>query len=244
MNDLSMITWSHSSYSDVWPAYFGQIEKYYSNIKTHLFVDENADSSEFNCNTILNKESDEYSKRFIECLDQVPEKYVLYMQEDFILYDYVDEEKIGSICSFLESSNYSFTRLIKSGVEGGNCISEDLNLYEIPGYSQYLFSHQATIWKKEDLKKLYESFEPSNLRDAELLGSQICNYLGMKGSYVYQGEPKRGRYHYDSDIFPYVSTAIAKGKWDLQHYPKMLPNILEQYSININDRGFIKSEEK
>jgi hypothetical protein len=48
---------------------------------------------------------------------------------------------------------------------------------------------------------------------------------------------KRGKYHYDSCVFPYIATAIVKGKWNITDYPKEIREILEEYKIDPNIRG-------
>ena len=239
MDDLSLITWSHSSYSDVWPMYFGQLEKHFPQIKQYMFIDKNSKDISKKCVQLINDENESYCKRFINCLEQVQESNVIYMQEDFILYDSVDEKYIQDLAEYLNQSSYSFIRLIKSGVEGGKCVSESLNLFEIPKGCQYFFSHQATIWKKQDLLKLYRFYRPHHIRDAESYGSHACLNLNMSGCYVYQNEPKRGRHHYDSYVFPYISTAIGKGKWDMSCYEEELNDLFKTYKIDPDRRGIL-----
>jgi hypothetical protein len=44
-------------------------------------------------------------------------------------------------------------------------------------------------------------------------------------------------YHYDSFVYPYVATAINKGKWNLNEYTEELNPIFEEYGINPFERG-------
>ena len=46
-------------------------------------------------------------------------------------------------------------------------------------------------------------------------------------------------FHYDSSVYPYVATAIVKGKWNMSQYPKQLEEILRENKINVNDRGAV-----
>ena len=59
----------------------------------------------------------------------------------------------------------------------------------------------------------------------------------MKGVYHYDNENKRGLNHFDSSVYPYVATALVKGKWNLSEYKKELGDILESKNIDINQRG-------
>jgi hypothetical protein len=44
-------------------------------------------------------------------------------------------------------------------------------------------------------------------------------------------------YHWDSGIYPYIATAIVKGKWDYECYSSELEDILSKYGINPDIRG-------
>ena len=37
-------------------------------------------------------------------------------------------------------------------------------------------------------------------------------------------------YHFDSLVYPYIATAIVKGKWNFQEYPE-LKKLLDSYNI-------------
>ena len=50
-------------------------------------------------------------------------------------------------------------------------------------------------------------------------------------------EKKRGIYHYDSPVFPYIATAINKGKWNMTEYYKELDLLFKEYNINPFNRG-------
>ena len=47
----------------------------------------------------------------------------------------------------------------------------------------------------------------------------------------------RGGNHYDSNVYPYIATALVRGKWNINEYPNELGNILKNYNIEINKRG-------
>jgi hypothetical protein len=47
----------------------------------------------------------------------------------------------------------------------------------------------------------------------------------------------RGDFHWDSHVYPYFATAVVKGKWDFQCYPKKLKSLLDEYNIDPAVRG-------
>lgn len=243
IEDLAITTWSHTSYSDIWPMYYGQFKKNAPFFKHYMFINNSTTITPEWCQEIVNDETQKFSNRLCYSLDQVRENNVIWMQEDFVLYDSVERSRIEKIKTFLENSNYSFIRLIKSGVSGGSLVDKDLNIFEIPRRCQYLYSLQSSIWKKKDLYKLYDFYKPKNMMDSELYGSNACRSLNIKGCYVYSDEPKRGRLHYDSSTFPYISTALHGGshgrpaQWQTHLYRKELDELFSRYNIDPKARG-------
>ena len=243
INDLVVTTWSHSSYSDIWKMYYDQFKECAPFFKHYMMVNEINKDFPANCVALLNNEQEKFSKRLIFSLNKIQSNNVLYMQEDFVLYDKVNEEKIKNLNDFLIKSEFSFIRLIKSGIEGGKCINKQMNLFEIPRNCHYLYSLQATIWKRKDLIKLFDFYKPESMMHAEMNGSHAARNLFMKGCYVYSGGAKRGRLHYDSNIFPYISTALFGGshgkpaRWQTSLYKKELERFFIKYNIDPKIRG-------
>lgn len=180
-----------------------------------------------------------YYKRWVEPLKQISSEYFIYHQEDFILYDYVDEKKLEYCKSFLQKNqNYSFVKLIKSGINlKNNLISECL--YEINKDAFPLYSMQATIWNKNKFIELYENTKnvSSFWWHEEDKYQKTCIDLNINGVYYYNNEKKRGMNHYDSTIYPYIATAVVKGKWNLSEYKNELLPLLLKHNIDINKRG-------
>lgn len=247
MDNIIVTTWTHSSYEDIWPMYYGQFKKYAPELKHALFINKKVQHKSVpkNCIQVINNEKKDFSERWLNCMNQITEDNIIYMQEDFVLYDRVDIEWMKKIQNFLNESDYSFVRLIKSGVEGGKCVDEDLKIWEIPENSQYVFACNATIWKRKEFIKLFGYYKPRTILDSELYGSNACRVLGIKGCYTYDNEPKRGNLHYDSSIFPYISSALVghslggPSRWLYKHYKKELEVLLKEYNINPNTRGII-----
>lgn len=243
IEDLAVTTWSHTSYSDIWPMYFGQFEEHAPFFKHYLMINEIDDKCPNYCEQLVNNQDDPFYKRLITSLSQVEENNIIYMQEDFILYNDVENEKIKMINDFLNKSDYSFIKFMKSGVHGNNLLNNELNIYEVNRNSSYLYSLQACLWKKKDIIKLFKYYRPSNMMQAERGGSNTCRTLGIKGCYIYNNEPKRGNLHWDSDVFPYMSTAVhgsnhgKTGMWQTSLYEKELMPLFDKYNIDKNIRG-------
>jgi len=243
IKNLAITTWSHTSYSDIWPMYYGQFDKCAPFFKHYMFINEGTNKTPKYCEEIVNNESEKFSERLCYSLAQVKEKNIIWMQEDFVLYNKVEQKTINKINDFLNSSKYSFVRLIKSGVEGGERVNNHMGIFEIPKSCHYLYSLQSSIWKKSDLIKLYNFYRPKNMMESELYGSHACRGLNISGCYLYNGEKKRGNLHYDSGTFPYISTALHGGshgrpaKWQTHLYREELEPLFEEYKIDSSTRG-------
>tara|TARA_R110000803_G_scaffold29076_2_gene66662 strand:- start:153 stop:911 length:759 start_codon:yes stop_codon:yes gene_type:complete len=243
IEDLRMIVWSHSTYSDLWEMFFGQLEENAPFFKKTLLVEKQVDFDFKNCDVIVNNENLPWCQRVINCLEKIDEKYIVWMLEDFILYDNVDINEIIRLKNHLENTEYSFVRLIRSGImKAGNKLEN--SLYEVPRNNIYLYSLNAAIWKKEDLIKLFTYYRPEKLfGNIEIEASEKCREIDMTGCYVYNNEKLRGSLHYDSSTFPHIMSAIKGGcvgkrpSWNMSQYRHELNILLKKYNIDPNIRG-------
>lgn len=238
MKDVALVTYTTSKYSDVWPMHFGQLSQHANQIKSYVFSDHK--SLEIwnydNHKLVSYNNDDHYWKQYLECLESVVENFVIYLQEDFILFADVDYAAIDRYKSFLENSNYDYVRLLRCG------FSTPLNkkvvddIYEVDMLSNDAFSMQATLWKKDSLKKLYSYVKSEKWLESDLwnIGTRDCN---IRGTFVYNDEPKVGAYHYDSKVYPYVCTAVNRGKWNVDQYPQVMSELFLKYSIDPTVRG-------
>ena len=244
IEDLRMVVWSHSTYSDLWPMFFGQLKENAPFFKKTLLVEKKVDFNYEDIDFLVNDENLPWCQRLINCLEKIDEKYIVWMLEDFIIYDAVDIKDIFRLKKFLDDNNeYSFVRLIRSGiVKAGKKLKD--NIYEVPKNNIYLYSLNAAIWKKEDLIKLFTKYRPDKLFGAiEIEASKICREIGIRGCYIYNDEKIRGKLHYDSSTLPHTMSAIKGGcvgkrpSWNMTQYNHELNTLLKKYNIDRNIRG-------
>lgn len=239
--DLSLVTYTTSKYADVWQMHFGQLSTHSQGIKSYAFSDEESEKIwNFNDHQLVcYNEKDPYWKQYTNCLDAVENNYIIYLQEDFILYDDIDILEIKKALDFLESSDFDYVRLIRCGYNTPLDEKVGDNFYAVKMHSNDAFSMQATLWKKSRLRDLY-----LHVRSQKWLESEAWNegarFLGIKGAFVYHGEPKIGAFHYDSKVYPYVCTAINRGKWNVDQYSEFMKDMFQKYQINPHVRGIRK----
>lgn len=237
LEDISLCTYTNEKYKDVLNVYLGQLQKHFPINNNFVFTNANEKNTETVRYLQYNNE-DDYYVQYTECLKRVPTEYIIYAQEDFILYDNVDIEKLKQYKNFLQkNNNISFVRLIRTH---SNIKKEILNLAENDLYhveeNENLFLMQATLWKKDDLMKLYLETKSQKWYEGKLW-IDACKKLNISGVFSYNGEKLRGRAHCDSKVYPYMCTAINKGKWNMNEYGEKLKELFNIYNVNYKKRG-------
>lgn len=239
MSKVTFVTYTHSNCIDVWNAYFSRLDKH-SKSSFDSYVLCNVDCNQYpNHKFVVYDDAAPYGKEYIKALNSIPHEYFIYMQEDFILYDNLDFEQVERYINILEvDQSISYVRMIKCGDVTQTKYAD--NLYYISqngkkNQSINSFSMQPTIWRKKDFISLYELVNPMKFGEG-LEFAMAMNQLNMNGLYAYGGESARGG-HFDTNVFPYVATAIVKGKWNVSEYPDELKQIFKEFHINPNLRG-------
>lgn len=230
---MIQVVYTHSNCSDLWEMFIKQNQKH---IGWPIFFITNEIIPNFpEDSQYVYKDSDNYSDVWIAVLNKINSEFFIYLQEDFILYADANIRKINEYTEVLKNSNYSFVRLIKSG-EVNEKVGD--TLYEISSNNQFVFAMQTSIWKTKDYIQLLQNVHEEKWLET----SRYMEYMSknnIKGLSHYDNEPKRGGNHWDSNVYPYIATALVKGKWITSEYSKELILILNEYNININKRGEI-----
>jgi len=225
---VPIIVYTHTDMKDIWPMFFGQLKKYIADTKVYVAVNEN-DTQLSDYIPIIYDDKKEYTERWKEILDKVEEETFMFMHEDMILFDKVDFE---SLQKYIEYVNSGLVESIKLILAGDTFIESIVDKTLVTNeYSK--FSVQPTITTKKVFRGHIDTLPPLNIwQFEEAVITHGSDYMVRLG-----GEKKRGLYHYDSLIFPYVATAINKGKWNLIEYQNELNPMFEEYNINPFERG-------
>ena len=249
MKELSLIINTVSKNKDLWPMFFGQIEKHSPPglfHKKYILVDSCEHEFPQGYEVLFYDKDKTYTEQFTACIAQIPEMLCIYVSEDYILYDDIEEELIREYVELLQDDKeLSFIRLVKGGIVNLDYLKYENyeNLYELYNFLPYFYTNQAAVWRTRDLEKIHQEGpnlhigNPDYENSFEFQATHTCEQLGIKGVFCYYGEPKRGIYHYDSKVFPHICTALVKGKWNLGEYKEELTPLLTQYNINTDERG-------
>tara|TARA_R100001509_G_scaffold155303_1_gene117664 strand:- start:495 stop:1208 length:714 start_codon:yes stop_codon:yes gene_type:complete len=230
------VFYSHFDYSDVWPFMFGQSEKYLKNKKKYLITNE-TQGQVINDWTVINYDDKKpYQERVSESLSKIKEDIVVFHHEDMFLMEEPRWKTIDKLVNLVNEDKVDLIRLTKGSYDNSVHDKFDEHLFYSP--KNLLFSLQPTIIKKEKLIKVFKHTKGRNIWEFEANSNSLLEFLNYRSCYYYQGiENKRGLYHWDSIIYPYIATAVVKGKWDYQSYPEVLNKLMIEYEIDPNKRG-------
>ena len=246
---ISFIVYSHSEYDDCWPAFFGRLRKHCSHEFDgyYLFSDSTNEKMDGRFQHIAYNNNDAYTTRMLSCLRQIDTPYCLYQHEDMMLYDNVHEEYFQECLDYNQGKGpypIDCIKLHKSGsphdnqpsndwsVKGSDVMKMSLLNFDI------IFSIQPTLWKTEKLIDLLEHNQGLNGWEFETHGQSRCKEVMLSACYTqHKTDKKRGMLHWDSLVWPYIATAVFKGKWCTNEYPKELQEMFEEYNIDPSIRG-------
>jgi hypothetical protein len=240
LNDTVLVTYTHHRYTDVWPIYFGQLDELFPDIKSYVLSDVVA-KDYIRHSFIAYEDKYPYWKQWCDSLNKIKCEYLIYMQEDFFLYNRPNLTKLEYYCKYLKNHPvFSFLRLIAHSGLPVQCIENDI--FYLRSGNPYVFAMQPTIWKKDKFMELYREARSNDFREKkEYVDATIK--LGINGLYVYNGEQKRGMFHFDSSVFPYIATGLVRRKWNTVEYPEELDMLTRKYHIDMALRGFYNPRE-
>ena len=251
MNSPALVINSHSSNGDCLEIFFSQLEKhvdigFFSNI--YLLVD-TCESIPSYVTCIKYDPESCFTDQMISCLSSIEEEIILYANEDYVLYGRPDLGFLSKLASFLKDCNdLSYLRFVYADIEKWITFTEieDKELLYIPPSSQFCFSQTLSLWKTKDYLNIHIEGPKSSIGikgesegHFEVLAKPICKDLNIQGAVVFNSiNKKRGIFHYDSESFPHIASALVKGRWNVSEYPE-LEKILAENCIDTTIRGVV-----
>jgi len=226
--NLPLVVYTHTDMKDVWPMFFGQLKKYIGDTKVYVAVNED-DTQLSDMIRIIYDDSKQYTDRWKEILPQIEESVFMFLHEDMILFD---EPKFDYIDRYFKLVDGGKVESIKMIYVPDNDIVSDIDDTLISNQYSKL-SIQPTIIRKDYFQSILDKVASLSIWDFELaIAGDTKSYMVKVG-----GERKRGMYHCDSIVFPYIATAINKGKWNYNEYQNELDVLFLEYGMNPFERG-------
>jgi len=234
------LTFSHTDCVDVWRLYFSQMKKYFSTgIKHFLAVNERHADIPEDVTPILYDKNLFYPERLLSSLEALEGyEFVFFDHEDMFLYSTPDFHKLQEYYKILTEGLFDHIRLIK----GGDCKYEPVNkcptLYKLNLDSKWIFSIQPSFWRRKTLIEVLKHNLKCNIWELEVRSQKVVKKIDIKAAFSYRSGKRRGLHHFDNDVYPYIATAIGKGKWNLSEYGSELESLLITNNIDPTRRGW------
>lgn len=232
LENITLLTYTNSKCSDIHDSYFDRVKKYFTGLQKQIVV---CDSKVDGFTNHIYSDDDDFYHHILDSLSLVETDYIIYSQEDYILFDYVKPDLIYKYIDLMDNDkSISFIRLIRSGITNDSNKYND-DLFIIDRNENYYYSTQATIWRKDIILKMFQLAKPKSIRD-EFSNSKYLLDVSVNGLCSYLNGEKVGG-HYNSYSYPYIATAIVQGKWNTLEYKDELDIIFNDYNIDKNIRG-------
>ena len=227
---MKVLLYTHSDYSWVWRYWHKQTDKFLNDFKKICLVNSNS-SFRHDYQTIKYDDNKDYRNRILSCLDILEDnEIILFSHEDMFLYNQPNYNLLKDFANFILNDKCDVIKLIRAF---DNLDKSTIHDKLFLNSEKQLFSIQPTLLKVKTLKYIYKSVPGNNIWEFESntnkknLGNiiSLCAYDSFK-------DKKRGKFHYNSSTYPYICTAVVKGKWNYKEYKKELFEIFYDKKFN------------
>ena len=227
---MKILVYTHSDYSWVWKYWHQQTDKFLQNFDKICLSNSN---SSFRDDYLVIKYNDglTYKNRVLSCLNDIDDnEIVLFCHEDMFLYKKPNFKIIDEYINLVKNDNCELVKLIRAFE---NLDKSNLHKMLFKNPDKQLFSIQPTIIKIKTLKHIYKTVPGENIWEFEANTSKkYLKDLISLCSFDPDVDKKRGKFHYDSSVYPYICTAVIKGKWNFKEYKKELFEIFYNKKFN------------
>lgn len=219
--DLAVVLHTCDNYSFLWEGWNYYFQKHWDfALPCRVYFMNEVRDTKFPNVISLPTGTGEWSDRLLEGLSRIPERNVLYMQEDFWLRRPVDAAWISNVYQVFIHHKMDAIRWhtgLKYNCEPTDLQVNGIHLQKYTLESRYIVSHQSTIWRKSFFESclgqnespwVNETEGTRRIREQLKKDSEAANmyYLQLtpKGSwYPGRGVCERGKYIRDGKVMYY-----------------------------------------
>jgi len=167
MNTIPVIVSSCDKYRYLWDIQLQLLNKYWKECPHPIYyLSENSNFPDFETsikfkNVKFNMEPNgptDWSYMMKTFLSGIDSDYFIYMQEDYILIDYVNQKELNSLIDYVITNEIDYVRFITSPPGNGISIEINENLFirEITKEQKWRTSLMTAIWKKSTFLELLD----------------------------------------------------------------------------------------
>jgi len=230
---IPIIVYTHSEYSFLWKAAIPLLEKYAKDFQIIWCCDSLLDYKLHPSWKLYSYDTSlSWGYRVKGCLETIESEYVLYIQEDWLLIDSIDSEKIEHCLEFMKDANCEFLMSYPNNVDPVAYTSKYDNYIFVKIFSHYF---QPGIWKKSLLHELCSL----NVGLSEYETEKCFSITKSRNCFATFNEKYENDLSIRSFFFPHMH-AIFQGKWTFLKYP-CLKALVEAYGIDTSTREIDRS---
>lgn len=152
-NNCSILIQSCDSYSDVWEPFFCTFAEYWKNCKYPIFL--NTETKKYSyetlnieCLNVINEINIPWGKRLLDCLNRIESDYVISLFDDFVLNDYVNQDKIEEYINYMENNEDINVIYLNNAFPD---LEKKSELIEVPIGKDFRLNSAPALWRKEKL---------------------------------------------------------------------------------------------
>ena len=227
---MKILLYTHSDYSWVWKFWHQQTDKFLRNFQKICMINSNSLFRE-DYISIQYDDKKDYRNRILSCLEALKDDdIVLFCHEDMFLYEQPKYELLNEFANLLSNEKCHLIKLIRAF---DNLDKSSIHEKLLLNPDKQLFSIQPTLLKVKTLKHIYKSVPGNNIWEFESNTNKgyLENIISLC-AYDNIIDKKRGKFHFDSSTYPYICTAVVKGKWNYKEYKKELFEIFYNKKFN------------
>ena len=157
-----------------------------------------------------------YPQRVLNILANIDSEYIVLDHEDMFLYQKANIDQINKSIELIINKELDSIRFIKNINAKYTSISKNCSVEKINSNSEWIFSIQPSVWRKEALIDILKKNLNVNIWELEYKSQKVVR-----------------------EYYPYIATALFKGKWMISEYEKELKSLFNKYQIDPLIRGGI-----
>ena len=226
IDNLALLVCSCDNYSDIWEPFFKLWNKY-SGLDIPVYITTETVECPYARTLSFNYPLDKRTGRIRDALKEIPEKYVIVMDEDCFISDYVNTEALEKCIEYMEA----------------NPNIAQFNFEPAHDRTDKASNYRGWLKRDNDIGGYINSFQPS-IHNREILIERLAE--DMDG-WAWEGTRPITKYEY------YISTAenriikygkelhpifgIFRGKWYAPHVVPLFEK--EGLEVDFSKRGFV-----
>jgi hypothetical protein len=150
--DIAFLVHSFDGYKRYWPGFVHFFDKHHASPWPIYFATEDLDppKSAVNTYTPIKCGKGQWGRRLLAALKQIPEKYVVYLQEDMWLTNHLSREYMDKAAHMIKKYKWLLLKLQT------NCYHDIDVRNDVNDPKWYVASHQPGIWLKDFLLSTLE----------------------------------------------------------------------------------------